>query len=541
MAAVAAADGDAKEQYAQWKHLIPYLYDWFANHALPWPSLTCRWGPVLDETANRRRQTLYLSQQTDGSEANQLLAVAADVLRPRVAAAEALQAWSEHAKATCTIIHPGEVNRIRELPQHPHVVVTHTDAPQLYVWNTSTQPARDSGKGARDGRLPSIADLVLDGHRDDAEFALGAATAAPLVASGGRDKKVLVWSLEDHATSLAATAPAAGGAPPPVAGGRRAATLAPRATLAGHAKTVGDVAFLPRSEHELASCADDCAVLFWDLRARGAPAGAIRAAHGRADLHCLDWSPHAPEALVTGAADGSLRLWDRRRLGGPPLLALAHHTGPATCVAWSPHRRGVFASGSEDGLLCVWDTGGAGGGAPAEAEPSAAGGGSGPPAKRAKTPASAAPPQLLFQHCGHRAPVVDFHWNPHDPWTLVSASDEAGEGGGGTLQMWRVSDLIHRPDEEVLGELEQYRRGPGGGDSMAGGVGEFIITGQEAALKRARERPQQRAREGSRLPEDASALGGTAASAGAASGARAADGAEPGPELTSAQPKREQQ
>ena len=37
-----------------------------------------------------------------------------------------------------------QVNKIREVPQHPHIVVTHTDAPQLYVWNLETQPNRAS-------------------------------------------------------------------------------------------------------------------------------------------------------------------------------------------------------------------------------------------------------------------------------------------------------------------------------------------------------------------------------------------------------------
>lgn len=31
-----------EEQYNKWKLLIPYLYDWFANHNLTWPSLSCR-------------------------------------------------------------------------------------------------------------------------------------------------------------------------------------------------------------------------------------------------------------------------------------------------------------------------------------------------------------------------------------------------------------------------------------------------------------------------------------------------------------------
>lgn len=52
---------------------------------------------------------------------------------------------------------------------------------------------------------------------------------------------------------------------------------------------------------------------------------------------------------------------------------------------------------------------------------------------------------------------MDLQWDPSDPWTLMSVSDDVREGGGGTLQLWRVSDLIYRPDEEVLAELEQYR------------------------------------------------------------------------------------
>lgn len=35
-----------------------------------------------------------------------------------------------------------QVNKIRECPLHPHIVVTHTDAQELYVWNIEKQPNR---------------------------------------------------------------------------------------------------------------------------------------------------------------------------------------------------------------------------------------------------------------------------------------------------------------------------------------------------------------------------------------------------------------
>jgi vacuolar-type H+-ATPase subunit H len=73
----------------------------------------------------------------------------------------------------------------------------------------------------------------------------------------------------------------------------------------------------------------------------------------------------------------------------------------------------------------------------------------------------------MFQHCGHQAPVVDFQWDPEDPWTLISVSDDVqSELGGGTLQIWRVNDMIYRPEAEVLAELEQHR--------------EFVLTGKDA-------------------------------------------------------------
>ncbi|GAB2228011.1 hypothetical protein Droror1_Dr00009840 [Drosera rotundifolia] len=54
--------------------------------------------------------------------------------------------------------------------------------------------------------------------------------------------------------------------------------------------------------------------------------------------------------------------------------------------------------------------------------------------------------------------VVDFQWNSIDPWTIVSVSDDcASTAGGGTLQMWRVIDLLYRPEEEVLAELDKFK------------------------------------------------------------------------------------
>lgn len=61
------------------------------------------------------------------------------------------------------------------------------------------------------------------------------------------------------------------------------------------------------------------------------------------------------------------------------------------------------------------------------------------------------------------AQVADFQWvpqqpgKPWDPFTMVSVSDN---GVGGTLQLWRINDMIWLPEDVVLAELEEHRCPP---------------------------------------------------------------------------------
>ena len=489
-----AEDRDIREQYLAWKRLVPFLYDSFINHHLTWPSLSCRyvcaqflappqhhntslshtslslcrWGPLVHESGLRRKQRLYLSDQTDGTEPNKLVLVTADIAKPRLSTSEAVSSWGEQAKSPYvsnplkTLVHPGEVNKLLDIPQHPSIVVTHSDCPDVYVWNFDAQPDRGGALASKsfDSKNPSIADAILKGHTENAEFALGTCNMAPMVASGGKDTNVLVWSLEDATTVLTSTT-SPGTSP----------HILPRTTLHGHNKTVEDVSFMPGSNQELMSVADDYTILFWDLRRGTAPVDRVSRAHGERDIHCCDWSAHQTNLVVTGAQDGGVRVWDRRNLGGA-LLVLAHHSDAVMNVEWSPHHTGFFATGADDGLVCIWDLnqssvpttgGGKGGGG---------GGGAGEDGNSARRSKVAAPPQLLFQHAGHQSPVVDFCWNPIDEWTLLSASVDVASSGGGTLQLWRLSDLIYRSEEGILAELEPYK--------------DYVITGDENKLEVAR-------------------------------------------------------
>lgn len=46
-------------------------------------------------------------------------------------------------------------------------------------------------------KMPAnIPDLILEGHDDVADYALGWSSEAPILASGGKDKKILMWNIE---------------------------------------------------------------------------------------------------------------------------------------------------------------------------------------------------------------------------------------------------------------------------------------------------------------------------------------------------------
>ncbi|XP_023757064.1 WD-40 repeat-containing protein MSI4 [Lactuca sativa] len=431
------------DKYNNWKFVVPILYDWLANHNLVWPSLSCRWGPLLEQSKNKSRQRLYLSEQTDGSVPNTLVIATCDVVKPKVAAAEHISQFNEETRSPFvkkykTIIHPGEVNRIRELPQNKNIVATHTDCPEVLIWDIEAQPNRHALLGA----AVSHADLVLTGHADNAEFALSMCPTEPYVLSGGKDKLVVLWSIHDHISTLVGESNTTNSSGSIVKTSDNA-SLGPRGIFEGHTDTVEDVQFCPTSTQEFCSVGDDSCLILWDARVGTNPITKVEKAHN-ADVHCVDWSPHDANYILTGSADHSVCMFDRRNLVsdgvGSPVHKFEEHKAPVLCVQWCPDKPSVFGSSAEDGCVNIWDYEQVG-------------------QKIERGTRSANYAQgLFFKHCGHRDKVVDFHWNAYDPWTVVSVSDDVEcSSGGGTLQIWRMSDLIYRPRDEVLSELEAFK------------------------------------------------------------------------------------
>lgn len=284
---------------------------------------------------------------------------------------------------------------------------------------------------------------MLTGHADNAEFALSMCPTEPYVLSGGKDKLVVLWSIHDHISTLVGESNTTNSSGSIVKNSDNA-SLGPRGIFEGHTDTVEDVQFCPTSTQEFCSVGDDSCLILWDARVGTNPITKVEKAHN-ADVHCVDWSPHDANYILTGSADHSVCMFDRRNLVsdgvGSPVHKFEEHKAPVLCVQWCPDKPSVFGSSAEDGCVNIWDYEQVG-------------------QKIERGTRSANYAQgLFFKHCGHRDKVVDFHWNAYDPWTVVSVSDDVEcSSGGGTLQIWRMSDLIYRPRDEVLSELEEIGR-----------------------------------------------------------------------------------
>uniref|UniRef100_A0A7S3VQR3 Histone-binding protein RBBP4-like N-terminal domain-containing protein n=1 Tax=Dunaliella tertiolecta TaxID=3047 RepID=A0A7S3VQR3_DUNTE len=447
------------ETFVAWREkLAPLIYDMFSHHNLPWPTQACRFGSAVEDLTYKTRYRVYYSEQTDDSEPQKLIVATADVCKPNVASAEVVSSWTDFSKSPYlreekVLFHPGEVNKIREIPQHPGLVVTHTDAPEVLLWNVDKQPHRPREK--KNKLQESIPDMKLVGHEDEALFPLATTPAAPLVASGGNDCLVMLWDLADSTTSLLAGSCGGSG------GAKDSPELRARHRFEGHTRPVEEVVFKPGSMHELASVGDDAQLMFWDVRSGAAPVLRMKEAHGPKDIQCVDWSPLAEHCVATGAQDGSIKVWDTRALRGPDhtICSLRSHTDAIIRLEWHPQAKGVLASGGDDRVMMVWNINVDAPPADRPLPPEAS-------KKKSKAGVPTAPQdvqrpkELMMQHSGHRrGKVVDFQWCPTVPWAIMSVSDDGAdeESGGGSLQLWRPSSLLYEPQEKVLARLNQHR------------------------------------------------------------------------------------
>nr|GEX33972.1 hypothetical protein [Tanacetum cinerariifolium] len=180
---------------------------------------------------------------------------------------------------------------------------------------------------------------VLEGHTSNAEFALAMCSTQPYVLSGGKDKFVVLWSIQDHISTL----PGGDSTNRAVSIVKTAdsASLSLRGIFQGHMDTVEDVQFHPKS------VGDDSCLILWDERGGKVLIPKVEKAHN------LDWCPDKSSVFGSSIEDGRVNIYvavvGRTTEHGPSALAglfFNHcgHTAQVTDFHWNDHAPWIIVS-----------------------------------------------------------------------------------------------------------------------------------------------------------------------------------------------------
>ena len=406
------------EEYKIWKKNTPFLYDLVMTHALEWPSLTVQWFPesLAKPDKDCTMHKIVLGTHTSGTEPNYLMV--ADVLLPRAEMQVDAKKYDEekgevggYSGTPCKInmkikmVHEGEVNRARVMPQNHFVIATKSPSSTVFVFDYSKQPSTPADA------LSHPKHRCL-GHSLEGYGLCWSPHEAGLLLSGSDDATICLWDINEGGAEVKA-----------------------RSVKHGHESVVEDVDFHRHYAHMFGSVGDDAKLLIWDSREQAdAATHTVNAAHA-GDVNCLSFSPHNEFLLATGGSDCMVNIWDLRNMTQKLHQCEAHREGVYQ-VSWSPHAPNILGSCSSDRRLLIWDVSKIG---------------------QEQTPEDAAdgPPELLFVHGGHTSKISDFSWNVNEPWTIASVAED------NIVQIWQPAGAVYLPEgAEAAAVADEDLEGP---------------------------------------------------------------------------------
>jgi histone-binding protein RBBP4 len=117
------------------------------SHELEWPSLTVQWLPRKDEAQEYAIHKLVIGTNTSDKEPNYL--IIAKVRLPKedtqmdlTEGGIGLATGENRIEIETKILHEGEVNRARYMPQKSNVIATKTISGEVHVFDYSQHPSK---------------------------------------------------------------------------------------------------------------------------------------------------------------------------------------------------------------------------------------------------------------------------------------------------------------------------------------------------------------------------------------------------------------
>ncbi|TGZ84124.1 WD40 repeat-like protein [Ascodesmis nigricans] len=415
----AANDRIINEEYKTWKKNAPFLYDLMLSSALEWPTLTTQWFPdkqsLPDKTYSTHR--LLIGTHTSGNDTNYLQI--AEVQIPNPVSEHDPSKYDEGreeiggygAGAECRfnivqkMVHEGEVNKARYMPQKPDLIATMCADGNVLVFDKTKHPLNPP-PGSEAVCSPQ---MTLKGHAKEGYGLAWNPHVEGQLLTGSEDTTVKLWDTTAYT--------------------KTDTVLSDPTTYTHHTAIVNDVAYHPVHEAIFGSVSDDRTLQIVDVRTSDTSTASHKVTAHAGAVNCLAFSPASDYLIATGSDDKTIALWDLRNMTHK-LHSLQGHSRDVNGLNWHPNEESVLASSSADRRVIFWDLSKIG---------------------EEQTPEDAedGPPELLFMHGGHTNCVSDFAWNPNDPWVMVSAAED------NLIQVWRVASTIIGDEQDVpADELE---------------------------------------------------------------------------------------
>ncbi|XP_027919802.1 glutamate-rich WD repeat-containing protein 1-like [Vigna unguiculata] len=290
--------------------------------------------------------------------------------------------------------HQGCINRIRSMPQNPHICAAWADTGHVQVWDLSSHLnalAETETEGVQGVAAVFNQDPLHKFKHKDEGYAIDWSLLVPgRLVSGDCDNSIYLWEPTSAGTWNVDNAP-----------------------FTGHSASVEDLQWSPTEPHVFASCSVDGNIAIWDIRLGKSPAASFKAHN--ADVNVISWNRLASCMLASGSDDGTISIRDLRLLKeGDSLVAhFEYHKHPITSIEWSPHEASSLAVSSADNQLTIWDLS-----LEKDEEEEAE--------FKAKTREQVnapedLPPQLLFIHQGQKD-LKELHWHAQIPGMIVSTA-----------------------------------------------------------------------------------------------------------------------
>ena len=278
----------------------------------------------MDDAAQRARRARNIDDGDDDGDA-----VAAELEEDALRAAGRWRAKIASSLRGADVA-ADAVRTLRGPKLSPTCVALASDESAAYCGSKGGAITRwDLGSGAR-LKLSHAKKADGSGHTSDV-LAIALSRDGRLLATGGRDKAVLLWDTRTHTVVKQLR-------------GHKGAVTA----LATRRDAVGSTAAgAAGAGEQLYTASADRMVKVWDVAQRAYVETLFGHQEGVCALDAL-----TPDTLVTGSADRSLRLW--KVADETQLVFNGGHTAAVDCCSMLSAT--AFASGSQDGALALWSS-----------------------------------------------------------------------------------------------------------------------------------------------------------------------------------------